>query len=228
MEKSTELNKSVLKILVLFPLAFVVIGLMLFLPAGSLNYWQGWLYMLTLFVPVIFTANYLIKKDPELLRRRMQFKEKEAKQKFIVKLSGILFLIGFLLPGFDYRFGWSQVPFWLVIASDLLVLLSYFFVFLVFKENSYTSRIVEVEKGQKVIATGPYSIMRHPMYFGVIVMYLFTPLALGSYFALIFFLPTIPILAYRALDEERVLLKELKGYKEYTKKVKYRLVPGIW
>ncbi|MCX6709686.1 MAG: isoprenylcysteine carboxylmethyltransferase family protein [Candidatus Woesearchaeota archaeon] len=223
--RSSAVNK---KVFLLFPLAFIVIGLMLFLPAGSLGYWQAWLFILTLFVPVIFVCSYLLKRDPELLERRMQFKEKEVRQKLIIKISGFLFFIGFLIPGFDYKYSWSSVPVWLVIASDILILLSYLLVFLVFRENSYTSRIVEVAKNQKVISTGPYSVIRHPMYAGVMLMYLFMPVALGSYWALIFFVPMIPVIVLRILNEEEILLKGLKGYREYCKKVRYRIIPGIW
>jgi len=228
MKNFLKRGNSKLKILLLFPISFLFLAVMFFVPAGTLNYWQAWLFLFVLFVPVIFTANYLIKHDPKLLERRMQFKEKRVKQKFIVKFSGLLFLIGILITGLDFRFGWSSVPFWLVIFSDLIILLSYYLVYLVFKENSYTSRTIKVEKEQKITTTGPYAIVRHPMYVGVILMYLFMPLALGSYWALIFFIPTIPIIMVRALDEEKALLKDLKGYKEYTKKVKYRLLPGVW
>ena len=221
-------SSAVKKVFLVFPLAFLFIGLMLFLPAGTFDYWQAWLFILVLFIPVVFVLSYLLKRDPELLARRMKFKEKEVHQKLIIKISSFMFFIGFLIPGFDYRFSWSSVPLWLVIAADIIILLSYLLVFLVFRENSYTSRIVEVAKGQKVISTGPYSVIRHPMYAGVMLMYLFMPVALGSYWALIVFVPTIGVIVFRALDEEKVLLKGLKGYREYCKKVRYRIIPGIW
>ena len=216
------------KIFLFFPLGIIVVGLMLFLPAGSLNYWQAWLFMGILFIPFTFVILYFLKHDLEFLERRMRYKEKEAEEKTIIKIGQILFLIGFLTPGFDYRFGWSNVPFWVVIVSDVIIFLSYMLVFLVFKENTYASRIVEVDKKQKVITTGPYAFVRHPMYSGIIPMYLCVPLALGSYVAVIFFAPVIIIVILRIFDEERLLLKDLEGYKEYTEKVKYRLVPGIW
>jgi len=229
MKDVDEARRKVKKITVpLFFLSFIVIGLMLFLPAGSFAYWQGWLFIFTLFMPVSFVVSYLLKHDPTLLIRRMQYKEKEAKQKIIVQITGLIFFIGITVPGLDYRYGWSHVPVWLVIVSNLLMLIGYILVFLVFKENSYTSRIVEVEKGQKVIATGPYSVIRHPMYAGVILMYLTMPLALGSYWAILFFIPTVPMIIFRALEEEKLLLKDLKGYREYCRKVKYRIIPGIW
>ena len=229
MKDADEARRKVKRVVIpVFLVSFIVIGLMLFLPAGSFGYWQGWLFMLTVFLPVLFVVSYFLNHDPALLERRMRHKEKESNQKWIVQITGLMFFIGILVPGLDYRYGWSHVPVWLVIASNLLMLLGYLLVFLVIKENSYTSRIVEVQKGQKVIATGPYSVVRHPMYAGVILMYLTMPLALGSYWALLFFIPTIPMIMFRALDEERVLLKGLKGYKEYCQKVKYRLIPWIW
>lgn len=216
------------KIFLFFTLALIAAGLMLFLPAGSLNYWQAWLFIITLFTPVVFVAAYFLKHDTKLLERRMQFKEKEVKQKLIIKIAGLLFFIGFLIPGFDYRYGWSSVPAFLVVLSDIIIFLAYVLVFFVFKENSYASRTVGVEKGQKVVTTGLYSLVRHPMYVGIILIYIFIPIALGSYWASIFFLPVIGVIIFRTLDEERVLLKDLKGYKEYCKKVKYRIIPGIW
>lgn len=216
------------KIFLFFPLGIITIGLMLFLPAGSLNYWQAWLFMATLFTPAIFVVSYFLKHDPELLERRMKFKEKEVQQKLIIKIANLFSIIGMLIPGLDYRYGWSDIPTFIVILSDIIVFLGYMLVFRTFKENSYAARTIQVEKNQKVITTGPYSIIRHPMYIGVILMYLFMPIALGSYWALIFFIPVIALVIFRTLDEERVLLRDLKGYVEYTKKVKYRLIPGIW
>lgn len=223
-----DVGKLKRMIFLMFPLGVIITGLILFLPAGSLNYWQAWLFMAILFIPAFFVASYFLKHDPKLLERRMRFKEKEIREKLIIKLTTLLFFIGFLIPGFDYRYGWSTVPVWLVIISDIIIFLGYLLVFFVFKENTYTSRIIEVEKGQKLITTGPYSVVRHPMYVGVILMFIFMPLALGSYWALIFFIPVIALVIARTLDEERVLLKDLKGYKEYMKKVRYRLIPGVW
>jgi len=218
----------VIKVIIFFIAAFLAISLALFLPAGTLDYWEAWVYMAILLIPAFFVILYFLKFDPEFMERRMQFREKEAKQKKIISLASILFVIGFILPGLDHRFGWSNVPFEIVIVADLLVFLGYMFVILVFRENRYASRTIQVEKGQKVISTGPYSIIRHPMYLGTIIMYLSTPIALGSYWALLPFLAMPLILRDRILNEEEVLLRELPGYKEYCKKTRYRLIPYIW
>jgi protein-S-isoprenylcysteine O-methyltransferase Ste14 len=224
MAKSELKKKAVL----LYAAALLVIGLALFLPAGTLDYWQAWVYIAIVFVPVIFVGLYFLKNDPEFLERRFKTREKEAKQKLIQKAGIPIFIIGFLLPGLDRRFGWSNVPFEFIVVADVLVFLGYLLIFLVFRENSYAGRTVRVEKGQKVISTGPYSVIRHPMYIGVLFMYLATPIALGSYVAVLPFLLIIPMLVFRILNEEEVLRRELPGYKEYCKKVRYRLIPYIW
>jgi protein-S-isoprenylcysteine O-methyltransferase Ste14 len=217
--------KLIFKVLILYPL---FIGIFLFLPAGSIRYYEAWIYAIALFIPMMVTVLYLMKYDPKLLERRMRFREKEEKQKLIIRLSRLPFIFGFLIPGFDYRFGWSEVPVSIVIPANIIVMAGYFFVFLVFRENSYTSRIVEVEKEQEVITTGPYSIVRHPMYTGMLAMFLFTPVALGSWWAIIAFALWPVVLVYRIFDEERVLIKDLKGYKEYCEKTRYRLIPYVW
>ncbi|MCX6776742.1 MAG: isoprenylcysteine carboxylmethyltransferase family protein [Candidatus Micrarchaeota archaeon] len=216
------------KVILLYTAALLVIGLALFLPAGTLDYWQAWVYMAILFVPMLFVGLYFLKNDPEFLERRFKLKEKEAKQDLIQKVGIPIFIIGFLLPGLDHRFGWSNTPFGFVFAADVIVFLGYALIFLVFRENSYAGRTVRVEKGQKVISTGPYSVIRHPMYFGTIFLYLATPIALGSYVAVLPFLLLVPILVFRILNEEEVLRRELPGYKEYCKKVRYRLIPFVW
>lgn len=220
-----ELTKKVLKILLATPL---VMGLFFFVPAGTLDYPQAWALIGTILFPAIFVMLYFLKYDPEFLERRLKTKEKEAGQKLIVKAGAIILLIAFLLPGLDRRFGWSQIPIEVSLAADLIVFLSYIMVFQVFRENSYAGRTVEVEKGQKVISTGLYSIVRHPMYLGTLIMYLAVPIALGSYVALPIFALYIPVLVFRILNEEEVLRKELPGYKEYCQKTRYRLIPFIW
>ena len=208
--------------------ALAVLMLVFFVPAGTLDYWQAWAYIAVVMVPATFVILYFMVTDPEFMMRRMKYREKEKQQKSVIGVSWIIFVIGFILPGLDRRLGWSNVPTEFVIAADALVLISYLFVFWVFRENRYAARTIEVEKGQKVISTGPYSVIRHPMYVGTLLMYLSTPIALGSYWALPPFLLMIPVIAYRILNEEEVLLRELPGYKEYCQKTRYRLIPFVW
>jgi len=215
-------------VIVRFSLFAVITGLLFFIPAGSIRYWQAWVYCGILFIPAIGICAYFLKKNPGLLERRMRMKEKEKPQKLIVKLSFIVFLIAWVLPGLDNRFNWSSVPFMVVIIADVMVFSSYMFCFFVLKENEYASRIIQVEKEQRVISTGPYSIVRHPMYLAVITMYLFSPLALGSWWALFAVLPLPVLIVFRIFNEEELLKKELDGYDAYMRKVKYRLMPFVW
>jgi len=221
----SELKK---KAAFLYAAGLLVVGAALFLPAGTLDYWQAWAYIAILFVPMLFVGLYFLKNDPEFLERRFKTKEREARQELIQKVGIPIFIIGFLLPGLDHRFGWSSVPFEFVVLADVVVFLSYALIFLAFRENSYAGRTVRVERGQKVVSTGPYSVIRHPMYVGVLFLYLATPIALGSYVAVLPFLLLIPMLVFRILNEEEVLRRGLPGYKEYCKKVRYRLIPFIW
>jgi protein-S-isoprenylcysteine O-methyltransferase Ste14 len=204
----------------------LVLGAVLFLPAGSLRFWQAWIYWSGFSVLTLFITVYFLKKSPELLSRRMQHKEKETTRKPPAFLN--LFFLCFIIPGLDFRFHWSAVPVWLVIAANVIVFLGYIFIILVFKENSYASTIIQVEKEQRVITTGPYAIVRHPMYLGLLLMILFTPLALGSYWAIIPALLSIPMNVFRIIGEEEVLLRDLTGYKDYCSKKRYRLIPLIW
>lgn len=225
---AVNLKKLKRKIFFVFPLAFITLAGMLMLPAGSLKYWQGWVFCAVILVPPLFVTAYFLKKSPEFLERRMKFKEKEVRQKTIIKMANIFFFLGFLIPGFDYRYGWSAVPLWLVVASDAIILAGYFLVFLSFKENTYAARTVEVFEGQKVIDSGPYAVIRHPMYAGIIPMFLFMPLALGSFWAIIPFVPVCVIIILRTLNEEGVLRRDLSGYNAYCEKVHYRLAPFVW
>ncbi|MGB6422059.1 MAG: isoprenylcysteine carboxylmethyltransferase family protein [Anaerolineales bacterium] len=208
--------------------AILVLSAMFFLPAGTLAYWEAWGYLAILFIPMLFVLFYLLKNDPGLLARRMKTREREAEQKLIIKLSFIPFLLAFLLPGFDKRFGWSNVPVGMVVMSDILVLLGYGIVFLVFRENRYASRVVEVEQEQTVISSGPYAMIRHPMYLGSLLLYILSPLALGSYWAMIPAILIIPVIIARIRNEESVLARDLSGYQEYMQKTRYRLIPGMW
>lgn len=223
-----NLEKLKKKIFLIFSLAFIALAAMFFIPAGSLMYWQAWIFCIILFFLAAFVANYFFKRSPEFLERRMMYKEKEMRQRMIIKIGNIVFLLGFMIPGLDFRFGWSHVPVWLVLLSDAGVVLGYYLIFLTFKENPFAARTVEVFTGQRVIDTGVYSVVRHPMYTGVAYMFLFTPMALGSYWALIIFIPIIVIIIYRTLNEEDVLRRDLPGYAEYCEKVRYRLIPFVW
>lgn len=211
-----------------FLMAVAILAAVLFLPAGTLWYWEAWAYLAILFIPMFFVLVHLIKNEPELLERRLRMQEKEAEQKLIIKLSYVWFLTAFLLPGFDRRYGWSSVPAAIVIVADIIVLVGYGVFVLVLRENRYASRVIEVEQQQEVIVTGPYAWVRHPMYLGVSLMYVASPLALGSYWGIIPTVLLIVLLVARIRNEESVLLSKLKGYQEYTTKTRYRLFPGIW
>ena len=220
-----ELIKMVLSRAI--PLLFIL-PLMFFLPAGTFNYWEAWLYMLCLLGPMVLVFSYLLKHDPALLERRMKAKEKVGEQKLIVMLSFPVFILGFILPGFDKRFGWSDPSPTIVILALVIFLIGYGLFFLVLRENSYASRVIEIADGQKVISSGPYAIVRHPMYSSVLLIYIFSPLALGSYWAMLPTLLIIPVLIARIFNEEKILTNNLPGYAEYQQKVKYRLIPYIW
>lgn len=225
MEESLPVSKT--KAYLVPIVIMTVMGLVLFLPAGSLRYWAGWLWWAVTSAMMLWVTTFFIKKDPGLLSRRMKVKEKEP-QPGIVRILSILLLLSFLIPGFDYRFHWSAVPAWMVIVANAGVLLGFGLVFRVFKENSYASTIVQVEEEQPVITTGPYAIVRHPMYSALLIINLFTPLALGSYWAFTYFLLSIPLNLFRIKKEEEVLRRDLPGYEGYCKKTRYRLIPLIW
>ncbi len=224
MEGNTNLSKA--KAYRIPVIIMIVLGLVLFLPAGSLRYWQAWIFWFGISALTLFITAYFLKKSPDLLARRMKIKDQENTRTPPAFLK--LFLLGYLIPGLDFRFHWSAVPVWLVIASNALVFLGYIFIILVFKENSYASTVIQVEQEQQVITTGPYAIVRHPMYLGMLIMSLFTPLALGSYWAIIPFLLIVPWTVIRIKIEEEALLRDLPGYKDYCIKTRYRLIPSIW
>jgi len=209
-------------------LGLIIVTAMLFIPAGSLRFWQGWAYLIVWFVPMLFAFGYFYKHDPQLIERRLRRKEEVREQKLIIRFGFVTWLVGYLLPGLDHRFGWSHLPLWLTILSQAFVLGGCLMIFWVLKANSFAAATIRVEPDQKVISSGPYRIVRHPMYLGAGVMLLFAPLALGSYFALPVFALFIPIIVFRLLNEEKVLRQELPGYPEYCVKTRFRLVPFVW
>lgn len=217
-------KKALLRLLI----GFAVFAAMFILSSGTISYWEAWLYLAILFVPVVGVVFYLLKYAPDLLERRMRIREKEKPQRLIIKLSGVVILAVFVLPGLDKRYGWSSVSPVTVIAADIIVLACYALFVLVLKENRYASRTIEIDQQQTVISTGPYAVIRHPMYLAILILDIFSPLALGSYWAMI---PTaaLPILLVaRIRNEEAMLTRELKGYREYKQKTKYCLIPGVW
>lgn len=201
---------------------------LLFLPAGTFAYWEAWTYLAVVYAPLTLAAFWLLKNSPDVLARRMKLREREQIQVGIVSVAGVLMIAAFVLPGFDHRWGWSDVPVPLVVFADAIVLASYLLVFRVQQVNAYASRIVHVEQGQQVIDTGPYAIVRHPMYLGMLGFMVATPLALGSYRAVIPALGMLPALMARILAEEALLRRDLPGYLAYTERVRHRLLPGIW
>lgn len=225
---ATSLKKLKRKIVLVFGGSFVFLEGVFALTAGTFKYWQGWLFCAVTLGWALVVITYFLKRSPEFLARRMSFKEKEVTQKKIINVSAWIFFLSILITGLDQRFGWSQVPTWLVLVSDGIIAVCFYLVFLVFKENPYAARTVEVFPDQKLIDTGPYAIVRHPMYAVIIPMYLFMPVALGSYWAVLPFSTIILILIFRIFNEEAVLKRDLSGYTEYCKKVQYRLIPGVW
>lgn len=226
--QKAELVKLKLKIAFYFPLSFIILAVVLFIPAGTIYYWQGWLFLIILITLALFVTFYFINKAPEFLERRIKFKEKEHTQKLIIAIADLVFFVGFITAGLDYRFGWSQVPAWIVIAADIIIVAGYYLIFLAFRENPYAARTVETFPGHKLVDTGVYSIVRHPMYAGIIPMFIAMPLALGSFWAILFIIPVCAIVILRTINEEEVLKRELKGYADYCKRVPWRLIPQVW
>lgn len=214
--------------LIKFLLGLFLVGALLFWPAGSLTYINGWLFIGLLFVPMLILGVVLLIKAPALLAKRLDAKEKEGTQKVVVAASGLLFVAGFIVAGLDFRFGWSQVPLWAVIAASVVLLVFYALYAEVMRENAYLSRTVEVQKDQKVVDTGLYGIVRHPMYAVTLWLFLSIPIVLGSLWSLLCFLPYILVIVIRIRNEEKLLVAGLVGYLEYKKRVKYRLLPFVW
>ena len=211
-----------------FLFGFVLIGLMIFLPAGTLSFFNGWLFMGILFVPMFIAGIFMMFKNPDLLKSRLDAKEKQREQSIVIKLSGLMFLAGFIVAGLDFRFGWLTLPKGVVIGAAIVFLLAYILYAEVLRENTYLSRTIEVQENQKVIDTGLYGIVRHPMYGVTLLLFLSMPLVLGSMYSFLIFLSYPFIIAKRIKGEEEFLEKELDGYREYKQKVRYRLIPFIW
>ncbi len=211
-----------------FILGVALVGALIFLPAGTLEFPYGWLLMGILFIPMFIAGIIMMAKNPDLLKKRLNAKEKEGEQRTVVKLSGLMFIAGFVLAGLDFRFSWLKLPSWVSIIGAMLFLISYALYAEVLRENTYLSRTIEVQEGQKVISTGLYGIVRHPMYSATLLLFVSMPIVLGSVIALIPFLFYPLIIGKRIINEEQVLTEGLEGYKEYTENVKYRLIPFIW
>ena len=211
-----------------FLLGVVLVGLLIFLPAGTLNYFNGWLFMAILFVPMFLAGLVMMAKNPSLLKSRLKAKETEQEQSLVVKLSGLMFLTGFMVAGLDYRFEWLPLPQTVSYAAAVLFLIAYILYAEVLRENTYLSRTIEVQEGQTVVDTGLYGIVRHPMYAVTLLLFLSMPLVLGSAISFVIFLTYPLIIAKRIRNEEQVLEAELPGYKAYKQKVKYRMIPFIW
>lgn len=222
------MENLVKKVIVAYAIAFVALGLMFFVPAGTIYFWQAWIYLILMFFVAISISIYLFRHDKAVIERRMKLKEKEEPQKNIIRIGSIFYLVLFIIPGLDFRFGWSQVPIAVIVLSDAVFLFGYYLFFLTLKENPYAARTIEVEKGQKVITTGPYALVRHPMYSAVLLIMFVTPLCLGSYWGMLATIPMFPLIVFRILNEEKVLAENLPGYREYLEKTRYRLIPGLW
>jgi protein-S-isoprenylcysteine O-methyltransferase Ste14 len=225
------MNRLALKALVSVFVLAIVMGVILFSAAGTVHYWEAWIYLAVFTIVSLLITIYLIRHDPDLLQRRMRggpTAESRPTQRVIMIFTSLAFLGLLVVPGLDRRLRGSTIPTYIVITGDFLVAIGFYFIFRVYRENTYTSATIEVADNQRVIDTGPYALVRHPMYASAL-LYLFgTPLALGSYWGLVPFVLVIPFLAWRLFDEERMLTRELEGYSEYQQRVRYRLVPGVW
>ena len=220
--------KLLMEALLKFACGLLLVGLLIFLPAGTFCYTYGWLLIGLLFTPMLIAGFVMLAKSPDFLAKRLDVREKQGTQKGVVALAGLMFIAGFVVAGLDFRFGWSTVPTWVIIAASVLFLVAYALYAEVMRENAYLSRTIKVEEGQTVVDTGLYGVVRHPMYAVMILLFLMIPLVLGSWYALIVFAFYPAIIIVRLKDEEELLTKELAGYVEYKKKVKYRIIPFVW
>lgn len=220
--------KLLINALVKFFCGFLLVGVLIFLPAGTLAFAKGWLLMGLLFGPMFIAGLVMLAKSPEFLAKRLEVKEKRSAQQGVVKLSGLMFIAGFVVAGLDFRFGWSNMPQAVTVVASVLFLLAYLLYAEVMRENAYLSRTIKVEEGQTVVSTGLYGIVRHPMYMATLLLFLVMPLVLGSWWALIPFAFYPAIIISRLKDEEVLLTRELAGYAEYKEKVRYRIIPFIW
>lgn len=214
--------------LIKFACGLLLVGLLIFLPAGTLAYPCGWLFVGILFVPMPIAGFVMLAKSPAFLKKRLDAKEKQSTQKGVLAFSGLMFLVGFVVAGLDFRFGWSHMPTWVIIVAVALFLTAYALYAEVMRENAYLSRTIQVEEGQKVVDTGLYGIVRHPMYAATVLLFMMIPLVLGSWYALIVFAFYPVIIIVRLMDEEALLTKELPGYEAYKQKVRYRILPFVW
>ena len=220
--------KLLLNALLKLTAGLAIVLALIFLPAGTIKFFNGWLFICLLFVPMLILGTVLFIKSPDLLKKRISSKETEKTQKGVIAFSALFFIAGFIVAGLDFRFGWSQLPLWATVAASVILLVSYAFYAEVMRENAYLSRTVEVQEGQKVVDTGLYGIVRHPMYAVTVWLFLSIPLVLGSLWSLLCFLPYVPVIIIRICNEEKVLEAGLNGYSDYKKRVKYRLIPFIW
>ena len=220
--------KLFLKATIRYILGLISVGFLLFFSANTFNYWNAWLFIGLLFIPMFIVGIILLFKKPVLLQSRLDVKESEKEQKKVIIYSGLMFILGFIISGLNYRFKWIMIPNTVIILASVLFVISYILYAEVLRENTYLSRTIKVEKDQKVIDTGFYGIVRHPMYSITIILFLTIPLVLGSIISFVIFLIYPFIISRRIINEEKVLEKELKGYKEYKNKVKYRLIPFVW
>lgn len=225
------MNTLAIRALLALLFIVVVMAALLFIPAGTLDYWQAWTFMAVYFALSLAITLYLLKEDPQLLQRRMNggpWAERQATQKIIMSFASLGFISLLVVPALDHRFGWSEMPPAMALAGDALIVLSWLWIFFVFKENSFTSATIELAPDQRVISTGPYALVRHPMYAGALVMLLGIPIALGSWRGVLVMVAVLPALIWRLIDEEKFLASNLPGYREYQQKVRHRLIPLVW